>query len=263
MTGNNRSGIIVQERDRQLLRELAVMRVIDREQAKRVAAFGSTTRANARLLSLTRAGLLRRFFLGTVGGARKALYALSPDGANLVAVPYRGPRRRRDETLVADFFVMHQLRINDLYCRIAREPVPIPGAQFVRWLAFHEPLGAGISLIPDGYAEVATPLKTLAAFLEVDLGHESRSVWRGKVEAYLRYAVTGAFATQFGPSQFRTLVVAPSERRIESLRAATATLTQKIFWFTTFDGIARDGFWSAIWQRSKDDRRLSLIEETI
>ena len=36
--------------------ELAVMRVIDREQAKVVAGFGSTTRANARLLKLTRAG---------------------------------------------------------------------------------------------------------------------------------------------------------------------------------------------------------------
>jgi FlaA1/EpsC-like NDP-sugar epimerase len=46
------------------------MRVVDREQAKIVAAFGSTTRANARLLALTRAGLLRRFFLGTRGGGQ-------------------------------------------------------------------------------------------------------------------------------------------------------------------------------------------------
>src|ERR1700722_11132497 len=81
MAGNNRRGIVIQERDRQLLRELAVMRVIDREQAKGVAGFGSTHRANTRLLHLTKAGLLRRFFLGTKGGGQKALYALSRNGA--------------------------------------------------------------------------------------------------------------------------------------------------------------------------------------
>ena len=65
MTGNNKKrGLVVQSRDRRLFEELPVMRVVDREQAKIVAGFGSTTRANARLLALVRAGLLRRFFLG-------------------------------------------------------------------------------------------------------------------------------------------------------------------------------------------------------
>lgn len=49
MTGNNRANTVIQERDQHLLRELDVMRVIDREQAKEVAGFGSTTRANASL----------------------------------------------------------------------------------------------------------------------------------------------------------------------------------------------------------------------
>ena len=66
MIGNNH--LILQPRDLHLLREVAEMRVLDREQAKIVAGFGSTTRANTRLLALVRAGLLRRFFLGTGGG---------------------------------------------------------------------------------------------------------------------------------------------------------------------------------------------------
>jgi len=57
------------------------MRIIDQEQAKIVAGFGSTTRANVRLLGLTRAGFLRRFFLGTTAGGTKALYAISRQGA--------------------------------------------------------------------------------------------------------------------------------------------------------------------------------------
>src|ERR1039457_2183666 len=121
MPGNDssfkaRSGMVIQERDRHLLRELSLMRVIDREQAKVVAGFGSTTRANARLLALTRAGLLHRFFQGTVAGGAKALYTLSDKGARLVDVPASGPRRREDQAVVADFFIEHQLGINELYC---------------------------------------------------------------------------------------------------------------------------------------------------
>jgi len=107
MTGIDPHGLVIQERDRRLLRELAIMRIIDREQAKCVAGFGSTTQVNARLLRLTRAGLLRRFFLGTKGGGQKALYTPSASGAKLVDVPFRGLRRRSDEVLIADFFVVH------------------------------------------------------------------------------------------------------------------------------------------------------------
>lgn len=261
MTGNNGSRIVVQDRDRKLLSELAVMRIVDREQAKPVAGFGSTTRANARLLALTRAGLLRRFFWGTAGAGQKALYALSQKGADLVQVPYRGPRRKTDEMLVADFFVTHQLRINEIYL-IAKYGGGIPGMRFARWIAFHEAIEQGLALIPDGYFEIVSPARTLAAFLEVDLGHESHRVWRAKVEAYLRYAISGKFPERFRQAQFRTLVVTDSERRMGSLRTATAAITEKIFWFSTFENIQRNGFWSPIWKRPKDDRRVPLIEVT-
>ena len=98
--------------------ELGVVRIVDREQAKVVAGFGSTTRANARLLALTRAGLLSRFFLGTTAGGAKALYTLSQKGAQLAKVPHRGFRRRKDQALVADFFVQHQLAVNEIYCAL-------------------------------------------------------------------------------------------------------------------------------------------------
>ena len=65
--GAKRRSVVVQPRDRRLLEELATMRVIDREQAKQAAGFTSTSRVNARLLALTGAGLLRRFFIGTIG----------------------------------------------------------------------------------------------------------------------------------------------------------------------------------------------------
>jgi len=258
MTGNSH-GLVVQERDRHLLRELSVMRVIDREQAKLIAGFGSTTRANARLLALTRTGLLKRFFLGTDAGGKKALYALSPKGATLVQVPCRGPRRSQDQVLATDLFSNHQLFVNEIYCTLKYRPIPGPEARFIRWVSFSEPLNGGLSLIPDGYVELSATDRLLAAFLEVDLGSESLSVWKAKVQNYLRYAVSGVFKEHFGQAQFRVLVVTNSERRMNSIRSVVANATDKIFWLSTFESIERCGFWSKLWLRPKVDERQALL----
>ena len=140
MSGNDRRAKVIQERDRQFLKELSILRVVDREQAKIVAGFHSTTRANSRLLALTRAGFLRRFFVGTSGGGQKALYALSAAGARIVDVPYRGPRRRQDEVLAADLFATHQLAINEIYCTLKYPSIPTGTIHFVRWMNFFESL---------------------------------------------------------------------------------------------------------------------------
>jgi hypothetical protein len=262
MTGNEHRGMVIQERDRHLLRELAVMRVIDREQAKVVAGFGSTTRANVRLLLLTRAGLLRRFFLGTSGGGKKALYALSAKGAQLVDVPLRGPRRRKDESLATDVFVQHQLIVNQIYCCLKYGAIPMAGITFRRWVAFHQPLTSGLRLIPDGYVELATPAGTVAMFIEVDLGNESLTVWKEKVRNYLQLALSSGCERQFGQNRFRVLVLTNSERRLLSIRKAVSAATDKIFWCASLPSIERDGLFAPVWLRPKEEERLPLIQET-
>jgi hypothetical protein len=262
MTGNEHSGMVIQERDRHLLRELAVMRVIDREQAKIVAGFGSTTRANVRLLLLTRAGLLRRFFLGTSGGGKRALYALSAKGAQLVDVPLRGPRRRKDESLATDVFVQHQLVVNQVYCSLKYRAIPVAGVTFRRWIAFHQPLTSGLRLIPDGYVELTTAAGIVAMFLEVDLGNESLTVWKEKVRNYLQFALSGECERQFRQSRFRVLVLANSKRRLLSIRKAVAPSTDKIFWFASLESINRNGLFAPLWLRPKGEEWLPLIEET-
>jgi hypothetical protein len=256
MPGNSRKVVILQDRDVHLLCELATMRVVDREQAKLVAGFGSTTRVNARLLALTQAGYLRRFFWGTVGGARKSLYSLSAPGAALAGVPYRRPRRGQDQVLATDSFSAHQLELNKLYCGLKYRPLP-KDAQFVRWIAFQKPLYG--TLIPDGFAEIDHLGKPLAVFLEVDRGSEGLEIWRAKVQAYLAYAASGSFSQQFGHPQFRTLVVTNSQSRVTALRIATAALTEKIFRFTTTERIEQETFWGTIWQKPNGDERLALL----
>jgi Replication-relaxation len=261
MNGNEHYGMVIQERDRHLLRELSVMRVIDREQAKIVASFGSTTRANARLLGLTRAGLLRRFFLGTMAGGAKALYSLSLKGARLVGVPESGPRRREDEAVVADFFIQHQLATNDVYCSLKYGNGTPAGITFRRWMGFPKRPVPGLRLISDGYVEIETPSGIVAAFLEVDLGHERPRVWRDKVRNYLDLAITGNFEREFKHQHFRVLVVADSERRLDAIREVVLSATDKVFWFATFESIRCHGVFGPIWQRPKGDEPQSLIRE--
>ncbi len=259
MNGNKRRGMVIQDRDRALLRVLGELRVIDREQAKVVAGFTSTTRVNTRLLALTQAGMLKRFFLGTRAGGAKALYSLSPKGAAYVGVRERGPQRRHDAALVGDLFVEHQLAVNDLYCAFKTQS--LPGVSLRKWRFFLEPLTPNIRLIPDAYLELETPSGISSVFLELDRGSESLKVWKEKVRNYLQYAVSEAFTKEFSQTRFRVLVVAPSERRMQSIRRAVGEATDKIFWFASLESIKRDGLSAPLWLRPRGEDRLPLIKE--
>jgi len=261
MNSIKRRGAIIQERDRHLLRELAVVRVFDREQAMIIGGFGSASRTNRRLHALTQAGLLRRFFLGTAAAGRKAIYGLSPLGADLVDVPHRGLRRRPDEVVTTDFFVQHQLTVNGIYCALKYGATPFSGVEFSRWVAFPRPLAPNLSVIPDGYVELQTPLGIIGSFLEVDLGNETRAVWKTKVENYLKLALSDERERIVGQRRFRVLVVANSEGRMHSIRKVVAEIVDKIFWFATLPAIGGTGFFQPVWLRPTGDTRVALIPQ--
>lgn len=258
MTGNRRVGVIIQDRDRHLLRELGIMRVIDREQAEDVAGFHSVRRANDRLLSLTRAGLLRRIFIPNPSVGQRALYTLSPKGAALCAARLAGLPLRQSR-FGASPFLLHRLAINDLYITIKYRPLPRGDMRLARWITFHEPLTPALPLTPDGYFEIVAGGSTRAIFLEADLGTESSLVWQKKTQIYLQMALSGACNDLFRQQQFRVLIVATTDRRLANIRAAVAKFTDKIFWLSTFDEIKQRGFWSPVWLRPTGDQRLPLL----
>ena len=260
MSGNrkNNAGLILQRRDRQLFSELAIMRIIDREMAKAVAGFHSTTRANTRLLKLTRHGLLNRFFAGSVAAGRKAIYTLSPRGGVLAGAEYHRISRSRGKTLVGDLFIDHQMRINDVYLAAKHFALPA-GVQFNSWRVFYQPVSPTSQLIPDGYLEMSTPPAVKPMFLEVDLGNQSMKVWERKTDAYLRFAMSNDFSRLFHQPQFRVLVITTSLRRLATIRATVAKQTDKVFWFADFPSINRAGFWSPLWLRPTGDHRHALI----
>ncbi|HEX3683158.1 MAG TPA: replication-relaxation family protein [Bryobacteraceae bacterium] len=224
--------------------------------AKSVASFHSTTRANTRLLKLTRAGLLRRFFIGTVGSGRKALYTPTEKASALIAVE-QGLKRKQDQTVIADLFVEHELAVAEIFVTVHYMPIA-QGTTSKRWRTFDKPVSAS-GPIPDGYFELETAGATRAHFLEVDLGTETLKVWQKKIASYIQLAASEDFLKIFGQQQFRVLVVMRSERRLAHLRSVISNTTTKIFWLTTFELVSRNGFWSAIWLRPTGDQRHSLL----
>ena len=167
---------------------------------------------------------------------------------------------RSDELVTVSSSLEHQLGINELYCTIKYCQVAMDSGQIIRWENLYRPIDSKRSLIPDACIEISGPEETIGAFLEFDLGHENLIVWKKKVEKYLQYAISGEFEALVHQSQFRVLVVTNSDARLRALRRATASITDKIFWFATMDSIHHTGFWSSIWFRPQGDHRpISLL----
>ena len=251
--------LILQERDLHLFRELSVMRVFDRAQARIAGRFGSDSRTNRRLAKLTRAGFLRRFYVGRKGIGATAFYSLTKLGAWTADVEYRSPRRGRDEVLFTDFFTEHQLAINEIYLQLKYGLLP-EGIVFKRWIAFREHLAPSVHLIPDGYAEIETPHERVASFVEVDLGNEHLRVWQKKVQEYLHLAISERFNELFALKRFRVIVLVNSLRRLMSLRKATAPITSKVFFFATVEEVRRHGFFGVRWFRPTGAERQALTQ---
>jgi hypothetical protein len=217
----------------------------------------STSRVNKRLLALTRAGLLKRFFIGS-GGWKKSLYALSSSGAKLLGKPYRSVRIANDQLVTVSSTPEHQLGINDMYCLAKHKQIGNP-ARIESWKNVFRPIDPNGSLIPDAWMDISGPAGAITAFLEFDLGTENLVIWKKKVEKYLQYAISGEFEHLIHRRQFRVLVVANSDARQKALQQATLTITDKIFWFTTIEAIRHQGFWSEIWVRPHTNQPNTLL----
>jgi hypothetical protein len=259
MPGNNACTVVLTDRDRLLMKELAIGKVIDREQAKKIAGFKSTTRANDRLLKLTRAGFLRRFFLGTRAGGTKAIYSLSIKGAQAVQLEGRLIKRKNNSLLVGDLFVEHQLSVNSIWIAAKFTPIPVPDVQFGRWLTFPTALSKSTPVMPDGYFELRSTSGAYCLFCEVDRGTESLKVWSRKASLYLQLAASGEFQVLFKQSRFRVLVAVSSERRLNTIRRTVRLQTEKIFWFATLEDINQKGLFAPIWRRPVGEQKVPLL----
>jgi hypothetical protein len=258
MIGTNKTRVIVSPRDIDFLEQLAETKILDREQFQVVAGISRINRANHRLLQLHSAHLIRRHFVGTVAGGRKAIYSLSTRGAHLIGRnKFWRLYRAEDELLIGDSFTAHQTAVNWVWIS-AKYRCPA-GVEFLRWLNFREPLTASLGIIPDGYFEFRASGEDRAQFIEADLGTEGLKAWEQKTREYLKLATSGEFNRLFHQNRFRVLVTAPDERRLNSIRGIVRKHTNKLFFFIEQKTIHRDGLFTSSWLRPEGGERCSLI----
>ena len=252
-------GTVATSRDFALLRTLVITRVLDGEQVMTIAGFRSVRRTNRRLLKLVRAGLLKRWFVGTAGGGQKALYGLSPRGANLIGETTQGLIPwKQDSLITSSQFLAHQQAVNAVFIQ-ARFTAPPVGFAVQQWTRPKLPLSPAVALIPDGYFEIVQSDTVHPVFLEVDLGTETSRVWRRKVDLYLKLALSGEFERLFQSKRFRTVILFPSCRRLKSIRSLIAKRTEKLFWLSTLDAFHQAGLWGPIWLRPVGENKVRIL----
>jgi hypothetical protein len=255
MSGSNYQ---LMPRDLILLRAIAFLRVIDREQARAIGNFNSATRLNYRLAALRSLGLLKQFFVGLGPGTRKGVFSLTRKGAQVAGVVYRRTRFASDATIGFDPFLIHRIAVGDVYIAVMQKSLP-EGVRTSTWRFFETPLAGNTHLIPDGYFELHSRDASRGVFLEMDMGTETARIWKKKVAEYLSFAASGGFQEGFGVQQFRVLVITTSAKRLQNLARVISSLTQKLFWLTTLEELKTSGPWVPIWSRPVGGNKHSLF----
>ena len=149
--------------------------------AKVVAGFGSTTPANTRLLQLTRAGLLSRFFVGSVAPAARPSTRCRQRAAN-----WSEREARRHQPTPRQVAGRRSLRrtpdraSTKFICAVKYRPLPI-GARFCPLAHFRAVDLEAIKTDAGRLLRTAVNCRCVRAmFLEVDLGTEALKVWQQK-----------------------------------------------------------------------------------
>jgi hypothetical protein len=234
--------LVLQTRDRLILQKLTTLRLLDRDQIRTLAGFGSISRINVRLAKLRKAGLIVRYFIASSTGSKSAVYGLAKAGAAEIHALFVSMKWQPDSVLLGNSFAAHQLALNDVYVAASRECS-------LRWRTFPVPPVAAVPVVPDP----AIDTETGTFFIEMDMGTESLSVWNRKISLYLKLALTGAYRDITERPHFAVLVVATTEERLQQLRRRISKQTQKLFWLATLSIIQQQGFWSASWLRPQGE----------
>lgn len=245
--------------------------------------FSSVPRCNARLRQLFDWGFLSRSYLPTAPFGSQALYTVGKAALPLVTAHLAGEGLALDPEDVrtqcrrpALSLLEHTLAIGDVYIAVQRALGAQAAVRLECWLperlcrheyevrrAEGDARGRWRKEVfqPDGFLRLTcrgVP-SGCNAFLEVDRGHTNGRQFAGKVRTHGRYLASGLFAETFGGDEFRTLVITTGPKRADNLRALAEQEGSDLFWFTTFESVARAGWLAPIWRAPSRPALASLI----
>lgn len=244
-------------------------RWLTRHQLQRLLSMPCVTRINHLLRRLWDHGFLHRLKAITVGGGMQPVYVVGPAGVGLVVahngLPSSEIRSRiREDARAGAVLLPHDLEVNDLRIALTHAIERQTGTPLDCWLTadrcYDVPSRTEV-VRPDGYFRILSHDVLSSFFLELDRGSTTLTRWSQKVARYIQYRESGNYARRYGLERFRVLVMAPSERRLQELRAATAEFTDRSFWFgLTSDLISDADPYREVWRPVASDGFRSLIE---
>lgn len=229
------------DREQAMVRDLSRLRLASHDQLARLldASDSATSDVSAartarRILArLTADGVLARLerrIGGLRAGSMGYLYYLGPAGQRLVAYwNGEGLTRGRFRPEPGGRYVRHRLAVSELFVEAhqaaRRGEVELLAFEVepACWRRSLDGLGATTVLKPDAYVRLGAGAYEDSAFLEVDLGTESRPVIARKLRAYLDYHRTGAEQAERGVFP-RVLLLTNTEAR----KAALVDLCTKL-----------------------------------
>jgi hypothetical protein len=262
MRGQDR--IALTERDQRLVGLVSRFRLLSRDQLMALAPFRSLTRANTRLASLVRAGLLSRKVLPVYPGkgSAQALYYLGRQSGNALDSASHAPRTQVRQIARWDLRqVEHVLAANQVlvdFLTAVQTVVPAVPTSFRSDPELRQ-IFADSALVPDGWFAWTEGGKRFNCFVEVDLHHEGLREWRSKVLRYLEYAESGLHHERFGFNAFRVCVVAKTAKRLASLRQI-AEAAGRLFLFGEARAVTAQQFFNAVWLAARGTAQVRLVE---
>lgn len=220
-------------RDIALLRLLAFLMVMSRDQILKFGLFTSVTRLNTRLRQLIKLGLIRRL---DTSFFTQSLYILGPKAHEVLTGQEASLAKSRS---VSPRFIQHALTVTDV--RLA-----LTGRSDGEW-RYEQTLWRKLpgldtyEIRPDGLLIGKVPI-----FVEVDLGHVSLPKFRKKLVAYRALALSGSCQYLYGFSDFRLLVVTTGKLRSRHLSRQLPSDPGFELLVQTFDdlGVAPTPNWS-------------------
>lgn len=251
----NPAPMVLTDRDKAIVRAVYEYRVLKQQQIADLF-FGTEAAASRVLLRLYHHRYLDRRLLPVVYGKSPNLYVLDRRGADLLRaeegledlVWYPSSKDLKLE------FLDHTLALNDV--RIAVTRATQDGDYELRqwrgegqmkadydWVDIRLPSGRSqrVSLIPDSYAVIRTPLGVAHLFWEIDRGSTTTDVFLRKILAYQRYQASGAYSARYNAKTMRVLTVTTSRRRLENLKTASEKVgADWRFLFTVADDLTRE-----------------------
>jgi hypothetical protein len=214
--------------------------------------------------------LRRRLALSDGSRDPEPYYALTPDGAQVVAyrnqLPTRQLRKRAGDALSNPLYVRHALAAADLHCALVQAARTHPGHCCpVEWWQGEQAAEASFTdhgrqllLRPDGYSRYQAGADIHHLLVEIDLATMNIPRLQAKLDRYHAYHHTDQWRDRY-PVFPKLLLLTSSHDRIDDLYQRLDPEPEFLLLASTHNDVHQQGPLAAIWQQPGQPQQRPLL----